>query len=125
MFLLYKASNHLIGDDPINVHIGDLGRYQVLYWFCICFTKFSSAWVTLGHIFLAGKTVYKCIDPSGDDPCSDDCNKAEFNRKIYDATIEMTFHLVCDKKWLSSFSQMMVWFGFMVGSILFGTLADR
>lgn len=126
MVVLNKAHNSFVISDPINVHISDFGCYQVVYWLFISVTKFSSAWVILGHIFLAAKTVYKCTEPSDEeDPCSENCEKADFDRTIFEDTIDMTFNLVCQRHWLSSFSQMMVWFGIMVGSIVFGTLADR
>lgn len=111
--------------DPINVHIGDFGRYQVLFWLLICLSKFPSGWVTLAHVFLAGKTQHKCLEPPTEDACSVNCTKADFDRSIFTDTIEMSFNLVCDNFWLSSFSQMMVMFGIMVGSIAFGIFGDR
>uniref|UniRef100_A0A1A9W3V6 Major facilitator superfamily (MFS) profile domain-containing protein n=1 Tax=Glossina brevipalpis TaxID=37001 RepID=A0A1A9W3V6_9MUSC len=111
--------------DPIIVHLGDLGRYQLFYCLIIFVAKFPSAWVTLAHLFVAGKAEYYCKDPSDADPCSKDCKTPDFNRSIFSETIEMTFDLTCGRFWLSSLTQFAVMGGIMVGAIIFGILSDK
>uniref|UniRef100_A0A1A9VAX0 Major facilitator superfamily (MFS) profile domain-containing protein n=1 Tax=Glossina austeni TaxID=7395 RepID=A0A1A9VAX0_GLOAU len=111
--------------DPIIVHLGDMGRYQLIFCLVIFLSKFPSAWVTLAHLFVAGKAEYYCLEPPKADPCSADCKKADFNRSVFSETIEMTFDLTCDRFWLSSLTQFAVMGGIMVGAILFGILSDR
>lgn len=111
--------------DPIIVHLGDMGRYQLIFCLVIFLSKFPSAWVTLAHLFVAGKAEYYCIEPPKADPCSEDCKKADFNRSVFTETIEMTFDLTCDRFWLSSLTQFAVMGGIMIGAIVFGILSDR
>lgn len=112
--------------DPINVHIGNLGCYQITFWLLICISNLSVAWVTLAHVFLAGPAPYICTDPEEEEEaCSDNCDETDFDRSIFNETIVMTFNLICDNFWLVSFSQMMVMLGVVVGCIIFGILADQ
>uniref|UniRef100_A0A1A9W3V5 Major facilitator superfamily (MFS) profile domain-containing protein n=1 Tax=Glossina brevipalpis TaxID=37001 RepID=A0A1A9W3V5_9MUSC len=111
--------------DPIIVHLGDMGRHQLIFCLVIFLSKFPSAWVTLAHLFVAGKAEYYCLDPPKADPCSTDCKKTDFNRSVFSQTIETTFDLTCDRFWLSSLTQFVVMAGIMIGAIVFGILSDR
>uniref|UniRef100_A0A1B0BL47 Major facilitator superfamily (MFS) profile domain-containing protein n=1 Tax=Glossina palpalis gambiensis TaxID=67801 RepID=A0A1B0BL47_9MUSC len=111
--------------DPIIVHLGDLGRYQLFYCLIIFVAKFPSAWVTLAHLFVSGKADYYCKDPLDADPCTKGCETADFNRSVFSETIEITFDLTCGRYWLSSLTQSAVMGGIMVGAIVYGILSDN
>ncbi|KAL9873251.1 organic cation transporter protein-like [Glossina fuscipes fuscipes] len=111
--------------DPIIVHLGDLGRYQLFYCLIIFVAKFPSAWVTLAHLFVSGKADYYCKDPLDADPCTKGCETADFNRSVFSETIEITFDLTCGRYWLSSLTQSAVMGGIMVGAIVYGILSDK
>uniref|UniRef100_A0A1A9VAX6 Major facilitator superfamily (MFS) profile domain-containing protein n=1 Tax=Glossina austeni TaxID=7395 RepID=A0A1A9VAX6_GLOAU len=114
-----------VPDDPIMVHLGDLGRYQLFYCLLIFVSNFPPAWVTFAHLFVAGNADYYCKDPLDADPCTERCRTADFNRSIFSETIEITFDLTCDRYWLSSLTQSAVMGGIMVGAVVYGILSDK
>ncbi|XP_016941857.1 organic cation transporter protein [Drosophila suzukii] len=111
--------------DPIISQIGDFRRYQLFFFFIIMLCKFGTGWHTLGHIFLAAPTPLSCTTTNVTDPCSDECSETEFDTSVFKSTIITEWDLTCDKKQLASISQSLVMLGILVGSLVFGMLADR
>ncbi|KAH8365191.1 hypothetical protein KR084_005775 [Drosophila pseudotakahashii] len=111
--------------DPIISQIGDFRRYQLFYFFLILLCKFGTGWHTLGHIFLAAPTPLSCTTANVTDPCSDECSETEFDTSVFKSTIITEWDLTCNKKQLASMSQSLVMLGVLVGSLIFGMLADR
>uniref|UniRef100_A0A1A9W3V7 Major facilitator superfamily (MFS) profile domain-containing protein n=1 Tax=Glossina brevipalpis TaxID=37001 RepID=A0A1A9W3V7_9MUSC len=111
--------------DPIIVHLGDMGRYQLFYCMLIFLAKFPSGWVTMSHFFLAAQGEYYCESDKDLDPCLEDCQSSTFNRTIFTDTIHMSFGLICNRFWLSSLSQFAVMGGIMSGAMIFGILSDK
>lgn len=75
-------------------------------------------------IFLAPKANFTCAN-SSIDKCSPDCVELEFDRSVFTDTIITTFNLVCQNEQWANISQTIFMSGILVGSILFGTLADK
>uniref|UniRef100_A0A1A9VAX7 Major facilitator superfamily (MFS) profile domain-containing protein n=1 Tax=Glossina austeni TaxID=7395 RepID=A0A1A9VAX7_GLOAU len=111
--------------DPIIIHLGDMGRYQLLYCLLIFLAKFPSGWVTMSHMLLSAKGEYYCEDGKDVDPCTEKCKSATFNRTVFTETINMSFDLTCGRFWLSSLSQFLVMGGIMTGAMIFGVLSDK
>ncbi|XP_028166129.1 organic cation transporter protein-like [Ostrinia furnacalis] len=57
--------------------------------------------------------------------CYSECMKYEYDTGIFDNTIVSEWDLVCERRWLASFTQMVLQLGILIGSILFGFLSDR
>lgn len=75
-------------------------------------------------IFLAPKADFKCANQQID-KCSSNCSEHEFDRTVFSETIITTFDLVCENEQWANISQTIFMSGILVGSILFGTLADK
>lgn len=105
--------------------MGQFGRWH--FWICavIFLMKFPVAWHQMSIIFMAPHTDFQCADPNITDKCSADCTKYEFNRTIFEETIQSTWDLVCDKKWLVDLNQTIFMLGILVGNVMFGSLADK
>ncbi|XP_017073239.1 organic cation transporter protein [Drosophila eugracilis] len=111
--------------DPIISQIGDFRRYHLFFISIVILCKFGTGWHTLGHIFLSAPTPLSCETPNVTDPCSDACTETKFDTSVFKSTIITEWDLTCDKKNLASMSQSLVMFGILVGSIVFGVIADR
>lgn len=52
------------------------------------------------------------------------CDDWEYSRAVYGPTIVSEFDLVCDRKWLTSMSKTLYFFGRLLGAVVFGQLSD-
>ncbi|KAJ8315510.1 hypothetical protein KUTeg_007660 [Tegillarca granosa] len=52
------------------------------------------------------------------------CTAWTYSKEVYGSTIVSEFDLVCDRKWLTSTSKTLYFFGRLLGAIVFGQLAD-
>ncbi|KAL4719751.1 hypothetical protein ACJJTC_013311 [Scirpophaga incertulas] len=98
--------------------------------FIIGSDKKSVIWMMLGIIFLAPKTTFRCIQGMENRSdylnatCYHDCLKYEYFSE-FDSSIISEWDLICDRAWLVNLVQMIFMFGVLVGSIIFGFIADR
>ncbi|PZC71520.1 hypothetical protein B5X24_HaOG213193 [Helicoverpa armigera] len=110
--------------------IGDFGKWQVMLLLLIVApTKISSAWQQLGIVFLAPATTFMCTETNLTDSiqistCYSDCVSYEYYSE-FENTIISEFGLICDRAWMANFTQTMCMFGVLIGSIVFGFVADR
>lgn len=118
-------------DDPFTKLVGHLGRWQLTIFVPIIFVKFSSGWVQLMILFLTPSTNFWCVEFSTNrsigenSTCYNDCTRYEYDRSVFNNTIVSEWDLICERRWLASFTQMVLQFGILVGSILYGFLSDR
>lgn len=113
--------------DAIQKNIGPYGRYQFKLTLIIFTAKVSIAFYMIAIVFLAPKVSYTCPDAVDSDQKTPvcPCEKPVYDKSLFKSTIIMEWNLICDKKWLISFTQMIFQFGTLVGSLLFGTASDR
>lgn len=57
--------------------------------------------------------------------CYPECQKYEYDATPFDNTIISEWDLVCERRWLASFTQMVLQLGVLIGSIVFGFVSDR
>ncbi|KAL0818674.1 hypothetical protein ABMA28_008025 [Loxostege sticticalis] len=57
--------------------------------------------------------------------CYAECMRYEYDTGLFENTIVSEWDLVCDRRWLASFTQMVLQLGILIGSIVFGFLSDR
>lgn len=116
--------------DKLIKAIGQFGKWQVMLWLLIAFpTKMSSAWHQLGIVFIAPSTSYMCTETNLTNStemntCYSDCVSYNFYTDFENSIISQ-FNLICDKAWLANFTQTICMFGVLIGSIVFGYIADR
>lgn len=134
-------------DDPFDRLLGHFGIWQLLVVATVSMVKFSSGWVQMAILFLTPSVTFWCSDiPGGisqdanisefvisqknvtvgaNNTCSPDCAKYEYDGSPMGNTIISEWDLICDRRWLASFTQMMLQLGILIGSIVFGFLSDR
>lgn len=105
--------------------VGNIGRWQVMLVVLIFLSKFSVAWHQLLMVAQQPLPVFKCTDPDIEDPCSVECPGHDFDTTFFKSTVITEWDLVCDKKWVASFIQMMVMLGILVGNVVLGWASDR
>ncbi|XP_038214074.1 organic cation transporter-like protein [Zerene cesonia] len=108
--------------DTIQKVIGSFGKYQLYLCGLIFLTKFPVAFHQMAILFLAPKTEYICLDGNSTHcPCAD----PQYDTSVFSNTIIMEWDLICDRKWLTSFTQTLFQLGTLVGSVVFGMASDR
>ncbi|XP_050674821.1 organic cation transporter-like protein [Leptidea sinapis] len=108
--------------DLIQEAIGSFGKYQL--WICglILMSKMPVAFHQMAIIFLAPNTDYICPDTNAT-TCP--CENPQYDTSIFDNTIIMEWNLICDDRWLYSFTQTLFQLGTLIGSVVFGMASDR
>ncbi|XP_063362509.1 organic cation transporter-like protein [Cydia amplana] len=108
--------------DLIQRITGSFGRYQLLLCLLIFLTKFPVAFHQMAILFLAPRLSYTCPD-TGEETCP--CPNPEYDRSIFNRSIIMEWDLICERNWLTSFTQTLFQLGTLLGSVLFGMASDR
>lgn len=108
--------------DQIQKVIGSFGKYHFGLLILIMLTKIPVAFHQMAILFLAPKVSYTCGD-SGNATCP--CVDPVYDTSIFTRTIISEWDLICDRKWLTSFTQTLFQLGTLIGSVAFGTAADR
>ncbi|KAH9627987.1 hypothetical protein HF086_017962 [Spodoptera exigua] len=102
---------------------GSFGKYQLWLAFIIFLSKFPIAFNQLAIIFLAPPATFVCETTGKKNDCP--CDKPIYDTGTFSNTMVMEFHLICNRKWLTSFSQLAFQAGTLIGSMLFGMASDR
>ncbi|XP_047537696.1 organic cation transporter protein-like [Vanessa atalanta] len=119
-------------EDGLADLIGQFGKWQFIVLATVSIVKLSSAWSQMAILFLTPNLTFWCSN-FGDNTtstgqnmtCYDDCIEYSYDTSPFGNTIISEWDLVCDRAWLASFTQMVLQFGILIGSILFGFLSDR
>ncbi|KAG6453449.1 organic cation transporter protein [Manduca sexta] len=108
--------------DFIQKITGAFGKYQLFLCLLVFLTKFPVAFHQMAIIFLAPKVSYTCAT-TGNETCP--CDKPIYDTSVFTDTIVMEWNLICERKWLASFTQTLFQLGTLIGSVLFGMASDR
>lgn len=117
--------------DPFAKLLGEFGRWQFLVFGTISLVKLSSGWVQMAILFLIPNLTFWCknlpnsTEPLSNNTCYKGCLEYRYDASPFENTIVSAWDLVCERRWLASFTQMMLQLGILVGSITFGFLSDR
>lgn len=128
-----------VHEDVFSILLGHFGKWQLIIFLSVFLIKLSSGWVQMAILFLTPKIVYWCEEFKTNDTnfdsvgrivvsngtCYEDCVKYGYDPSPFQNTIISEWDLVCDKSWMASFTQMVLQFGVLTGSIVFGFLSDR
>ncbi|CAG4985422.1 unnamed protein product [Colias eurytheme] len=120
-------------EDGLANLIGQFGRWQFLVFATVSLVKLSSGWVQMAILFLTPKLTFWCAEFTNsstvkiveNSTCYADCMKYEYDASPFNNTIVTEWGLVCERRWLASFTQMVLQFGVLLGSIVMGFLSDR
>lgn len=124
-------------DDPFDRLLGHFGTWQLMVVGSISLVKLSSGWVQMAILFLTPSVTFWCSNgPNNTDidnnwtagannTCYKDCETYEYDGTPMENTIVSEWDLICDRRWLASFTQMILQLGVLIGSIVFGFLSDR
>ncbi|CAH0719944.1 unnamed protein product, partial [Brenthis ino] len=115
--------NNVPQQDLIQRVIGSFGKYQLYLCLLIFLTKFPVAFHQMAIIFLSPKVEYTCIGSSNNATCP--CSSPQYDTSIFTNSIIMEWDLICDRKWLTSFTQTLFQLGTLLGSVFFGMASDR
>lgn len=108
--------------DMIQNIMGAFGKYHVYLCIIVFISKFFIAFNQMAIIFLGPKVSYYC-NSTGRDTCP--CPDPVYDTTVFTNTIVMEWNLICERRWLVSFNQTMFQLGTLIGSLVFGTAADR
>lgn len=109
--------------DLIQKVTGSFGKYQLYLCILVFLTKFPVAFHQMAIIFLSPKVEYTCLGSSNNETCP--CPSPEYDTSIFTNSIIMEWDLICDRKWLTSFTQTLFQLGTLLGSVFFGMASDR
>ncbi|KAJ8711997.1 hypothetical protein PYW08_008951 [Mythimna loreyi] len=130
--LANQVTNRVKKPDTFAQLLGDFGKWQFLVFGTISLVKLSSGWVQLAILFLTPNLTFWCKELSNNSmeeinnsTCYKDCTEYEYDTSPFESTIVSEWDLICERRWLASFNQMMLQVGILVGSTIFGFLSDR
>lgn len=116
-------------EDIFDKLLGHCGKWQLMVLLTISSVKLSSGWVQMAILFLTPNLSFWCTNTSvvlvENNTCYDDCASYEYDPYPFDNTIISEWDLVCERRWLASFTQTILQLGILIGSIIFGFFSDR
>ncbi|XP_049885643.1 organic cation transporter protein-like [Pectinophora gossypiella] len=118
-------------EDVFSKLIGDFGRWQLLVFCTVFLIKLPTGWVQMAIVFLTPRPVFWCVQFANssaigaNSTCYDDCLRYDYDTSPMESTVVSEWGLICDRAWLASFTQTILQLGVLVGSVIFGFLADR
>uniref|UniRef100_A0A3B3VQQ3 Si:dkey-166k12.1 n=1 Tax=Poecilia latipinna TaxID=48699 RepID=A0A3B3VQQ3_9TELE len=133
--------------DQILAAIGGFGKYQKILYIWICLPQILLAFHMMVSIFTGATPPYRCREssssgagnqtslPAENVSLSDSsCFSSErvpcghgwvYSTEVFHSTTVTEWDLVCSKAGLNSLGSSIYMFGLLVGSVLFGAMADR
>ncbi|XP_063360690.1 organic cation transporter protein-like [Cydia amplana] len=118
-------------EDYLVKTIGAFGAWQAKVCILAMLTRFLAMWNMLNIMFLTYDNKFICVKFNGTrlnvsaSTCYDNCVEYEFEEGIFVKSFVSEFELICEKAWMSSFTQTILMFGLLFGVYLFGWLSDR
>uniref|UniRef100_A0A0K2UHE9 Major facilitator superfamily (MFS) profile domain-containing protein n=1 Tax=Lepeophtheirus salmonis TaxID=72036 RepID=A0A0K2UHE9_LEPSM len=131
-------------DDFLQDH-GEFGRYQAFVWFFNSIFFSLTAMQLMGWVFVGAELPHRCLLPNetlnasyhsisiqdiesiqcfiGNDSCSD--SGFAYDESIVGDSVVKEWDLVCDESEKKSRVSAIVMVGYLIGSILFGSLPDK
>ncbi|KAJ0172026.1 hypothetical protein K1T71_011999 [Dendrolimus kikuchii] len=117
-------------EDKFATLVGQFGRWQFLVFASVSLVKLSSGWVQMAILFLTPNVAFWCSNLDSNETvenntCYTDCVEYSYDASPFENTIITEWDLICERRWLASFTQTVLQLGILIGSIIFGFLSDR
>ncbi|KAJ8709431.1 hypothetical protein PYW07_009257 [Mythimna separata] len=129
--LANQVMNGVKKEDTFVKLLGDFGKWQFLVFGTVSLVKLSSGWVQMAILFLTPNLVFWCKELANsteeirNSTCYKDCLEYEYDTSPFENTIVSEWDLICERRWLASFNQMVLQVGILIGSTIFGFMSDR
>ncbi|XP_039746218.1 solute carrier family 22 member 3-like [Pararge aegeria] len=115
--------------NPIEKQFNIISRYHYYFYFLIFSSKIPIFWHVLSLIFLSPPMDYYCneTDVATVNLTKNVCPCVEpfWDRSVFTETMQTKYGIYCDRTWLISFAQSMMYVGLLIGALVFGFLSDR
>lgn len=116
-------------DDLIQV----TGKWQIERITILFFVSLPGIAHVFTPVFVTAETQFKCKDDESNrnftsDPlevCQENCLEYEYDKSFWKSTIIMEWDLVCDKMFYRELSEIILWFGLAVGTLISGIVSDK
>ncbi|KAJ8726743.1 hypothetical protein PYW08_015140 [Mythimna loreyi] len=113
-----------ITKNPIETHFHRLTCYHYYFFFFLFLAKLPMFWHVLNLIFLSPPMTFTCKESrNSEDQCP--CDEPIWNRSVFEETMQTKYQIVCERSWLISFSQSMLYVGTLLGALLVGFMSDK
>ncbi|XP_013200148.2 solute carrier family 22 member 1-like [Amyelois transitella] len=116
--------------NPIEKYFSVINLYHYYFFFILFLSKVPVFWHFLSLIFLSPPMDFYCnntlliaANESHKNFCP--CEDPWWDKSLFTETVQTKFDLYCDKKWIVSFTQSVLYTGTLIGSIFFGILSDK
>lgn len=137
-----EVSNFVDADTMLS-YVGDFGRYQKLLLVLFSFINILSAYHYFGQTFISVIPDHRCVKPnnsdydeisvsqcyvtakSGPETIRIPCTSWEYNNSYGFVSIVQELDWVCKDDWKPFLGQSVYFAGSVLGSLLFGVIADR
>lgn len=104
--------------------MGSFGKYHLFLCLALFLVKFPVAFHQMAIMFLSPNVEYTCADTENQTtPCP--CANPVYDKTLFENTIIIEWDLICNKRWLNSFTQTLFQLGTLLGSVFFGMASDR
>ena len=125
LFSLFSGEKppNAVTQDLLQKVMGSFGKYHL--WLCllIFLSKFPVAFHQMAILFLSPKVSYSCGTSEFNNTCP--CPDPVYDTSVFTRTIISEWDLICDRRWLTSFTQTLFQLGTLLGSVFFGMASDR
>lgn len=112
--------------DEVYQQIGESGRQQLLYGAALFLLKVYSPFIVLQYTFVARSSTFACTSGGVtlQNDCFDNSVRRCSNLTFTASTVVSEWSLVCDRNWMAKATMSALMFGFLLGAVLLGNLAD-
>ncbi|XP_013200157.2 solute carrier family 22 member 1-like [Amyelois transitella] len=107
--------------NPIEKYFNVIHRYQYFLFIILFLSKLPVFWHFISLIFLSPRMDFHCDGVKNQCPCDD----PDWDTSVFTKTIQIKFGLHCDRSWLVSLTQSAIYFGSLIGAIVFGLWSDK
>ncbi|XP_022817151.1 solute carrier family 22 member 3-like [Spodoptera litura] len=108
---------------PVEKHFHKITKYHLYFFTLLFLTKVPVFWHVLSLLFTTPPMTYTCEGINGTNPCP--CAKPIWNHSVFTQTVQTKYNIYCDKKWMVSFTQSMLYVGTLIGAFSFGFMSDN
>lgn len=116
----------LSSEDPIESLIGGFGKYQSWVLFLVTIGRFPTEFQLNNVVFVIPGVEYTCLDENTNNETNIcPCENPLYDQSAVVSSVTSEWNLICGRTSLASLAQSMMQIGILVGSLIYGHIADR